>query len=226
MKRIGLFSIFAIFLFVSCVPSTPVITPMLFTVQYSFATTPWLEQMSICADKRVINAELRAEDFQDLSSSDLVMRIGQPAKLVTPAYQIGKDDLLVITNPNNPILQLTLEQVRLLFIGQIQTWKAINSNDTPVHVWIFPAGEEVQQVFEDSALSGSPITSQARLANSPEEMSQAISGDTDAIGIITRRLKTENTSDVFTVASSLPILVLARSEPQGDLAQILACLQK
>jgi ABC-type phosphate transport system substrate-binding protein len=226
MKRFGYLCIFAIFLFVSCVPSTPVITPMLFTVQYSFATTPWLEQLSICAGNRLVNAELRAADFQDLASSDLAIRIGQPAKLGTPAYQIGKDDLLVITNPHNPVHQLTLEQVRLLFLGRFQTWKAINSNDVPVHVWVFPAGEDVQQVFEDSALGGSTVTSQARLANSPEEMSQAIAGDTDAIGIITRRLKTENTSDVFIVTSNLPVLALTRSEPQGDLAQILACLQK
>jgi hypothetical protein len=66
----------------------------------------------------------------------------------------------------------------------------------------------------------------ARLANNPEEMSKAIAGDADSIGIITRRLKTENTSDVFTVASSLPILVITRPQPQGNLAQLLACLQK
>jgi PBP superfamily domain len=226
MKPTGFLYLFTILLLVSCAPSTPVITPVLFTVQYTFATTPWMENLSTCAGNRVINAELRAEGFQDLESSDLVMRIGFSARFVTPAFQIGKDELLVITNSHNPVNQLTIDQVRALFIGRFQTWKAINGNDTPVHVWVFPAGEDIQQVFEQSVLGGTSITSQARLANSPEEMSQAIAGDADGIGIITRRLKIENTSDVFTAASSLPVLVLTRSEPQGDLAQILACLQK
>ncbi len=226
MKPASFLFLFSILILVSCAPATPVKTPVLFTVQYTFATTPWLENLSTCAGNRVINAELRAEGFQDLASSELVMRIGQSSSLITPAYQIGKDDILVITNSHNPVNQLTLDQVRALFIGRFQTWKAINGNDTPVHVWVFPTGEDVQQIFGESVLGGSSVTSQARLANSPEEMSQAIAGDVDAIGIITRRLKTGNTSDVFTAASNLPVLVSTRSELQGDLAQILACLQK
>lgn len=226
MKPICFLCLLTILLLVSCAPATPVITPVLFTVQYTFATTPWLENLSTCAGNRVINAELRAVGFQDLESPELVMRIGQSAQLVTPAYQIGKDELLVITNSHNPVNHLTFDQVRALFIGRFQTWKAINGNDTPVHVWAFPTGEDVQQIFGETVLGGSSITSQARLANSPEKMSQAIAGDVDAIGIITRRLKTENTSDVFTAVSNLPVLVSTLSEVQGDLAQILACLQK
>jgi hypothetical protein len=226
MKRISILGSFATFLLVSCAPVTPVIKPAPFTVQYTFATDPWLKNMSSCAGNQIIDAELRALDFQNLDSSDMVMRIGQSARLITPAYQIGKDDLLVIINPHNPVKQLTTDQARFLFMGQIRTWKILNGKDTQVHVWVFPVGEDVQQIFEQSILNGSSVTTQARLANSPEEMSKAIADDTDAIGIITRRLKTDITSDVFTVASNLPVLVLTRSQPQGNLAQILACLQK
>jgi hypothetical protein len=226
MKRISFLGSLAIFLLVSCTPATAVITPALFTVQYTFATAPWLKNLSSCAGNQIIDAELRALDFQNLDSSDMVMRIGQSAGLISPAYQIGKDDLLVIINPRNPVKRLTIDQVRFLFMGQIQTWKPLNGNGTQVHVWVFSVGEDVQQIFEQSILNGSSVTTQARLANSPEEMTKAIADDTDAIGIITRRLKADNTSDVFTVASNLPVLVLTRSQPQGNLDQILACLQK
>jgi hypothetical protein len=57
-------------------------------------------------------------------------------------------------------------------------------------------------------------------------MSQAISNDVNAIGIITRRWKTENTSLVFVAVSSLPVLAITQSESQGNLAQILACSQR
>ena len=211
---------------VSCAPSAPAVTPDPFSIQYSFAAAPWLENLSTCAGNRVIDTELRAADFQDPESSDLVMRLGQPAKLITPAYQIGSDDLLVIVNPQNPVNQLTADQVNALFTGRFQTWNFINGTDTPVQVWVFPAGEDVQQVFEKSVLNSSPVTSLARLANSPEEMSQAVSNEAGSVGIITRRLKTKTTSEVFTAASHLPILAITRSEPRGALAQILACMQK
>jgi phosphate transport system substrate-binding protein len=156
----------------------------------------------------------------------MVMRIGLPARLITTAYQIGTDDLLVIINPQNHVNELTADQVRAIFTGRIQTWEAINGTDALIQVWVYSEGEDVQQVFEKSVLGGSPVTSLARLANSPEEMSQAVSNNPSAVGIITRRLKTGTTSDIFTAASSLPVLVFTRSEPQGPLAQILACLQK
>jgi hypothetical protein len=226
MRRQGFLWLFMIIFLVSCAPSAPAITPDLITIQYSFAAAPWLVNLSTCAGNRVIDTELRAADFQDPESSDLVMRLGQPAKLITPAYQIGTDDLLVIVNPQNPVKQLTADQVNALFTGRFQTWNFINGTITPVQVWVFPAGEDIQQVFEKLVLNGSPVTTLARLANSPEEMSQAVSNEAGSVGIITRRWKTKTTSDVFTAASHLPILVITRSEPRMALAQILACVQK
>ena len=84
----------------------------------------------------------------------------------------------------------------------------------------------MQQFFERTVLYGSPLASSARLANGPDEMEQAIEKNVNAIGIITHRLKTGNVSEVFTAASSLPVLAISQNKPQGDLEQVLACLQK
>ena len=215
-----------IILTASCTPAKPTATPETIRVQYSFATQPWLAYLNNCAGMNIVAAELRAAEYQEPLSADLVMRIGQPDNLTNPAWQIGSDDLLVIVNSQNPITKLTTAQVRGLFTGQIQNWKDVNGADVPMQVWVFPAGEDVQQIFDQTVLGGSPVTSMARLANNPDEMSQAVSKDANAIGIITRHWKTENTSDVFTAANNLPILAISLSEPQGTLAQILGCLQK
>jgi hypothetical protein len=226
MKRTSFLGLFTIILLVSCASSGPAITPLPLSIQYTFSTTPWLEKFFKCSGDRVINAELLPADLLDLDSSDLVMRISMPTEPITPAYQIGTDDLLVIINPQNPVSKLTVDQVFTLFTGRIQTWKSINNTNNPVHVWVFAAGEDVQQVFEQAVLGDSPVTSLARLANSPEEMLQAVSNDAGAVGLITRSWETKTTSDAFTVARSLPILAIPQSEPTGALAQILACLQK
>jgi hypothetical protein len=210
----------------SCTPATPTASLEPLRVQYSLAARPWLAKLNNCAGKNVLAVEPRAEEFQDPKSVDLVLRVGQPDNLIAPAYQIGTDDLLVIVNQKNPLVKLTTDQVRALFIGQIHTWNSINGIDAPVQVWVFPAGEDVQQIFERSVLDGTHATSLARMANSPEEILQAVSNDADAIGIITRRLETGNIPDIFTAASSLPVLAITQTEPQGDLAQILACLQR
>lgn len=210
----------------ACAAVTPAASIIPLRVQYSIVTQPWLAKLNGCAGKTVLETELRAASLQDPESADLVLRFGQTGNLTTLAYQIGTDDLLVIVNHQNPVGELSALQVRALFTGQIQTWNSLQGADAPVHVWVYPQGEDVQQVFEHSSLGRSPVTSLARLANSPEEMSQAVSTDPDAIGIITRSWKTQDTTAVFTVDSSLPVLAITNAEPESDMAQILACLQK
>jgi hypothetical protein len=227
-KNILIHFSFLIFLLLasSCASVPPVNTPEPIQIQYSFAAQPWAAKVSTCAGIDNVISFQRSVDFQDSQSADMLLRIGMPNKQLTNAFQIGTDDLLVIVNSKNAVGKLTTAQVRALFTGQFQVWKAVNGNPAPVQVWLFPAGEDVQQVFEGAVLGGSPAASAARLANSPEEMSQAILTDVNAIGIITGRLKRGNVTEVFRAPSNLPILAITQSKPQGTLAQILACLQK
>jgi hypothetical protein len=224
MKKGFCFLLFA-FSLASCAPAAATATPESIAVQSTVAAAPWLADLDACARSNVVRVELCVADYFDLNGVMLVMRIGQPTNLTSPAYQIGTDDLLVIVNRQNPISKLTTNQMRGLFTGQVQTWEAINGTDAPVQVWVFPSGEDVQQIFDQTALGGSPVASAARLANSPDEMSQAVANDVNAIGVLTRHWKAGNVSDVFTVAS-VPVLAITPSEPQGASARILTCLQK
>jgi len=56
-------------------------------------------------------------------------------------------------------------------------------------------------------------------------MGQAIAGDVNAVGLLTRRWKTGSVSAVYTVAT-VPVLALTPAEPPGAVQEILACLQK
>jgi phosphate transport system substrate-binding protein len=209
----------------SCTSATPAATAETVTVQYTAAATPWLANVVDCAGDMIISADLRSAEYMDLRNTELAIRIGQPADLTSPAYQIDTDDVLIIVNPQNPAAALSAEQVRGLFSGQIQNWQAVGGADAPVQVWTFAAREDIQQVFEQTALGGAPVTSLARLATGPEKMAQAIANNANAIGILSRRWKTGNVSEVYTVAT-VPVLALTPSVPQGQIADILACLQK
>jgi hypothetical protein len=225
MKRIASIFVVVFFLLSACSPSTPVATSAPLTVQYTFAATSWLADLYTCTGGAVVRDEPRSADMLDPGSADLVLRIGQPANLTSPAYQIGTEDILVVVNKQNPINRLSADQVSGLFTGRIQTWKDINKSDAAVAVWVFPAGEDVQQLFEGAALGGAPASSDARLAITPDEMARAVAGDVNAIGILPRHWKAGNVSDVYTV-TQVPVLAIVAAEPQGALAQILVCLQK
>ncbi len=155
----------------------------------------------------------------------VVLRLGEPASLSTPAFQVDTDDVLVIVNQVHPFNNLTTEQMRGLFSGKINDWSRIDPSKTgQVQVWVFAQDEDVQEVFAKT-LAGLPIVSTARLATSPDEMSQAIANDENAIGILSRHWKKGNVSDVY-VAVSAPVLAITPSEPQGIVKDLLACLQR
>jgi hypothetical protein len=227
LLRTSSFLLFAssFFLFTSCSPVTPTTAPEPMTVQYTAAAAPWLADVVDCEGGMIISADLRSAEYMDLRNTELAIRIIQSSDLTSPAYQIDTDEVLIIVNPQNPAAALSVEQVRGLFSGQIQNWQAVGGADAPVQVWTFAAREDIQQVFEQTALGGAPATSLARLATSPEEMAQAIANNANAIGILIRRWKTGNVSEVYTVAT-VPVLALTPSVPQGRIADMLACLQK
>jgi len=216
--------VLVLILLAGCNPPMPAATPVSIAVQYSAATAPWLTGIYDCANVNVVTAEQRAVEFQDPKSVDLTIRIGQPDNLDIPAYQIGSEEILVIVNPKNPVKSLTAEQVRRIFNGQTLSWQGVGGSNTQVQAWVYSSGEDIQQIFESLALDGSPVTSNARLATSPDEMALAIGNDVNAVGILTQSLKGDNVSDAFLVAT-VPVLALTKSAPQGAVQTLIACLQ-
>ena len=153
------------------------------------------------------------------------MRIGQPPKSTFPTYQIGTDVIKVIGNSQNPMKSLTLVQVRDIFTGRVQNWKDIQGPDQSINVWVYASGEDVEQLFEQKALSASPVTTLARLAVSPEDMAAAVAKDANAIGLLAESWKAAGVTNLYTVSTE-PVLVYTPSQPQGDVLDLIRCLQK
>jgi hypothetical protein len=225
MKHAFAVIILMLFLLASCNPLTPTMPAEPISVQYTAASILWLDNLNDCTDGNTVTPKQVPADLIDPQSVDLAIRVGQPDKITSPAYQIGSEEILVITNSQNPVKSVTAEQVQGLFNGQITNWQEVEGSDAPVQVWVFAAGEDVEQIFEQTILEGSPVTSMARLAVSPEEMAQAIANDVNAVGVLTSRRKTGNISDVYTVAT-VPVLAITNIEPKEVVEKIIACMQR
>ncbi len=142
--------------------------------------------------------------------------LGEPDILVSPAFQIDSEEILVVTHRQSPVQNMTLEEVRALFAGQ---------GDPSVQVWVYAEGEDVQRVFEQAVMEGRSVTSLARLATSPQEMSDALNNEPNSVGVLPRHWKAGDSRLVYTVPD-VPVLALTGSEPKGETQAILSCLQK
>ena len=199
------------FLLVSCGPSTPLARQQIVTVYSTSAAQPWLAPLYACAGSIAVLSRV-----DDLTSADIILRVGEPEFLNSPAFEIDTEDILIVTHRESTIQNLTLEEARALFAGQ---------GDPSVQVWVYASEEDMQKVFDQVVMAGRNVTSSARIAVNPRQMSDTLVNESNAVGILARHCKAGNVREVFTVAT-VPVLAITKSEPQGVIKELIACLQK
>lgn len=204
----------AILLFATaCAPTTASNgTPQVIRIHASPAAQPWLAKAYNCAQE----LSLALQKVNDPKNADISLRVGEPQTLSTPAYQIDQEDLLVLTHPDSTLQELSQAEVRELFTYPPEGGP---------QVWVFAADEDIQQAFTRNVLDGQQVTSLARVALSPQQMSSAISEDKNAVGLLPLHQANEGLQVVFSLPR-LPVLAIVRVEPQGLTQKMLACLQK
>jgi hypothetical protein len=195
----------------SCSTRAPSTTPQVVTVYSTSAAQPWLEPLYACAGSTIIISRV-----DDPSSADINLRVGEPEFLNLPAYQIDTEEILIVTHRQSPIQNLTLEEVQTLFAGQ---------GDPSVQVWVYASGEDVQEVFDHVVMAGRSVASSGRLAVNPQQMSDTLVNESNAVGILPRHWKVGDVREVFT-AATVPVLAMTNSEPQGVVKELIGCLQK
>lgn len=167
---------------------------------------------------------------QEFEDHDLVIWWGDKPEQIGSAYQLGVDELLVITNPENPKPSLKQEQVIALFSGRIENWNEIGLLDEQVEVWIFPEENLMTLTFQEEMLNSQPITRLAHLAPASQAMLDAVSGDLGAIGLLPRSWLAAQVKEIEIDAGMgdavrKPLLALAAADPPEGVNSLIACLQ-
>jgi len=202
--------LFALVLF-SCSTETPQPTPRAVSVYSSLAAQPWLDSLYACAESFAVISRV-----DDPSAADIVLRVGEPKPLTSFAYQIDEEEILIATHRRSLVQNSTLEEAQNLFAGV---------GDPSVQVWVYASEEDVQGVFDQFVMEGRSVSSSARVAVSPQQMSNALNAESNAVGILPRHWMTGDVREGYS-AAIVPVLAITQGEPQGAVGQLIGCLQK
>src|SRR5688572_15471217 len=191
MRRLFLASLTLFSLLISsCSTGTPPpSTPQVISVYSSSAAQPWLSELYDCAAGQG-NIVLSRVDDPDIAQIGL--RIGEPEFLSSFAYQIDNEEILIVTQRQSPVQNLTFDDARALFMGL---------GDRAVQVWVYASGEDVQRVFEQFVMEGGSVTPSARVAASPQQMSDTLVNEPKTVGILPRHWKAGDSREVLSVAT-------------------------
>jgi len=114
-----------------------------------------------------------------MSSRDLK---DDEAKALT-AYRVAYDAIAIIVHPNNPVTNLTVEQAKKIFSGEITNWNQVGGSNAPILVQTRETGSGTLSVLQELLLgSGGEVVDRAAAHTSAALMKNAVAKDVNAVG--------------------------------------------
>ena len=127
------------------------------------------QQIDICAASR----PMRVEEAQKLAIKHNAIGI---------RYLVGKDALSVYINKNNPVKDLTMEQIKNIFKGEIKNWQEIGGPNREIQVIIRPPNSGTFHYFKEHVLEGAKYSEKAITQNTTRAVAAFIMNNIAAIG--------------------------------------------
>ncbi len=104
---------------------------------------------------------------------------------------VARDGLAVIVHPTNPVTGLSLEQIRDIFSGKIQSWKEISNRDKTIDVVTREEGSGTRGAFQEMVMGKVRVFKGAIVEDSNGTVREIVAGDPDSIGYISLGLVDE-----------------------------------
>jgi len=168
------------------------------------------------------------EASADIGAASRALKAEEEGTVVATA--IAYDGIAVVVHPSNPVSEITMEQIKQVFAGEITNWSELGGADAPITIYNREEGSGTRGAFTEIVLGEeTPITDKAIIQNSNGAMRTAAAGDPNGIAYISfgylndevKPLKVdgvEPTVDNVKNGSykiSRPFLYLTHDEPAG-----------
>lgn len=113
------------------------------------------------------------------SNAEIVQSVRKPAAART--FPIGVQSVVVYVNRANPVSELTVAQVRAIFMGEITNWKAVGGKDAQIKLYAGESTSGTLAFFQETVLKGEePYPFWGK--STTKELVETIEVDVDGIG--------------------------------------------
>lgn len=203
-------------------------TPAVLTIQSTRALQPLQPTYRNCVrelpNMGLVLLDVPAPAF-NFDQAVLGLRWGAGPKQSGYAAVVGQEELVVVVSPKNPTQKIAWQDLQAIYQGSLPD----SSPAKEVRAWAYPAGEDIQAVFE--SMIGTTASRVIFLAPDPAAMREAVAGDARAIGFLPRRWLDSSVNEVSVqgldpARMRQPILALSKTEPKGLEKAWLICLQQ
>lgn len=99
-------------------------------------------------------------------------------------FAIAYDCIVPVVHPSNTIVNLTVQQLKGIYKGEIKNWKELGGPDRKIVVISRDTSSGTYEVWEDKVMNKEKVTPAALLQASNGAIVQAVSSNQNAIGYI------------------------------------------
>lgn len=125
----------------------------------------------------------------DLCNASRKAKPAEIAKCVTvfqgkrpTEYKVALDGLSIYVSAENPIKELTLDQLKNIFTGKIKNWKELGGADMAITVYSRENSSGTYEFFKEHVLQGTDFAASAQTMPGTAAILQAIGKDKTGIG--------------------------------------------
>ena len=97
-------------------------------------------------------------------------------------YKVALDGLSVYVNTSNPVKELSIEQLRLIFTGKIKNWKDVGGEDSRITLYSRENSSGTYEFFKEHVLDGADFSSKAQTMPGTAAVLEAVAKDKSGIG--------------------------------------------
>jgi len=123
---------------------------------------------------------------------------------------IAKDGIAVIVHPQNPVSDISVEQLRGIFSGKIRSWARLGWVDKPIFFVNREEGSGTRDAFEGLVMQKEEISDEALVQDSNGSVREIIANNPQAIGYISFGIVNHQVK-VLAVNSILPNLTTIKN---------------
>lgn len=99
-------------------------------------------------------------------------------------HVLGIDGLAIIINPQNPIEELSVDQVSAIFSGEIDNWSELGIRSGRINLYARDNKSGTWDSFKGMVLGKSKLSTQAQRFESNDRLSDRVSADINGIGFV------------------------------------------
>jgi len=215
------------------------------TVSGSTSVQPYIEilaeEYAFLYPEKIIDVQGGGSSAGIMAVESGIADIGMSSRLLKDDEQhlwvieIAKDGLAMIIHPDNPVTNLSLEQVRGIYTGEIASWGELGGAYAKIHIIAREEGSGTRSAFEDLVMGDDRISPRSIVQSSNGAVRQLVSGDPLSIGFVSLGLVDHTVKavrlngvaatreNVMNGSYSLyrPFLFVAKEEPTGYSAQFI-----